>query len=190
MSKIIEIATMNEYNGMLNIETFEIFNDKEFKDLLSSYKETEIKNIEALSLNELIETFKKGYPSINIYEGSEKLRYFKLEAEALNLYNRNSDTHYFLFNDLDEFKEYRSEVFMDMFNSNDGFMYNEIDHLIDDLKSERELIDYVEIEASNDIFIYYEKSGMSDYDLMNNVLSINSDLTLNEFNNFIEQSKQ
>ena len=78
---------------------------------------------------------------------------------------------------------------MDMFNENDGFIYNEIDHLIYDLKSERELIDYVELEASNDIFLYYEKSGYNVYELLNNVLRIDSYLTLNEFNQFINNSK-
>lgn len=189
MSKIIEIETLNEYNGSVDYETFEVFNNKELKELLTSYKDAEIKNVETLSLNELIETFKEGYPTLKIYEGSDKLKYFKNEIEFIQRFN-NSDTYYFLFKDLDEFKEYRSELFINMFNDNDGFIYNDIDHLIDDLKSERELIDYVELEASNDIFLYYEKSGYNDYELFNNVLRIDSDLTLKEFNNFIKDSKK
>ena len=189
MSKIIEIGILNEHNGWVNYETFEVFNDTEFKDLLLSYKDDDIKEAETLSLDELIETFNEGYPTIEIYEGSNKLMYFENEISLLNLYN-NNDTHYFLFNDIDEFKEYRSEVFMNMFNDNDRFIYNEIEHLIDDLKSERDLIDYVEIEASNDMFLYYEQSGRNEYELMNNVLRIDDDLTLNEFNQFIKQSKR
>lgn len=159
MSKIIEIRTLNEYNGMLNIDTFEIFNDDELFELLREFKDDQVSEIETYTLPELIETFNEGYPTLKIYEGSDKLEYFKNEISLINLYN-NSYTHYFLFSDLDEFKEYRSEVFMDMFNENDGFIYNEIDHLIYDLKSERELIDYVELEASNDIFLYYEKADI------------------------------
>ena len=189
MSKIIEIETINEYNGMLFYEVFEVFNNSDLKELLLSYKETELKNIETLPLNELIETFNEGYPILTIYEGSDKLEYFENEISLLNLYN-NSDTHYFLFNNIEEFKEYRSEVFMDMFNNNDGFIYNEIDHLIDDLKCERDLINYVELEASNDIFLYYEVSGCNEYELMENVLRIDDDLTLNEYNNFIKHSKK
>ena len=189
MSKILEIGTLNDYNGWVNYETFEVFNDMEFKELLSSYKETEIKEIETLSLDELIETFKEGYPTLKIYEGSNKLEYFKNEIEFLQQHD-NSDTHYYLFNNIDEFKEYRSEVFMNMFNNNAGFIYNDIDHLIDDLKSERGLIDYVELEASNNIFLYYEVSGCNEYELMNNVLRIDENLTLNEYNNFIKHSKR
>ena len=189
MSKILEIGTLNEWNGWVNYETFEVFNDMEFKELLLSYKETEIKETETLTLDEIIETFKEGYPTLTIYEGSDKLEYFESEISLLNLYN-NSDTHYFLFNNIDEFKEYRSEVFMDMFNNNDGFIYNEIDHLIDDLKCERDLIDYVELEAGNDIFLYYEVSGCNEYEPMENVLRIDDDLTLNEYNNFIKHSKK
>src|SRR5699024_4441462 len=134
MSKIIEIGTLNEYNGFVDYETFETFCDSELKELLTGYKEDTIKNVDDLSLNELIETFEEGYPTLEIYEGKDKLEYFKNEISLLNLYN-NSDTHYSLFNDLNEFKEYRSEVFVNMFNNNDGFIYNQIDHLIDDLKS-------------------------------------------------------
>ena len=189
MSKILEIGTLNEWNGMANYEVYETFNDDELKELLLSYKEDEIEGAENLTLDELIESFKEGYPTLKIYEGSNKLEYFKNEISLLNLYN-NSDTHYLLFNDIDEFKEYRSEVFMNLFNDYDGFIYNEIDHLIDDLKCERDLINYVELEASNDIFLYYEVSGCNEYELMNNVLRIDDDLTLNEFNQFIKQSKK
>ena len=188
MSKIIEIETLNEHNDWVNYEAFEVFNNSELKELLLSYKD-EIKNIETLSLDKLIETFKEGYPTLKIYEGSNKLEYFKNKIEFMQRLD-DSYTHYFLFNDLDEFKEYRSKIFMDMFNENDIFIYNEIDHLIDDLKSERDLIYYVELEANNDIFLYYEKSGHNDYELMDNVLRIDEDLTLNEFNNFIKQSKK
>lgn len=169
MSKIIVVEVLNYYNGFNNYEIYEAFNDKELKEILSSYDKDDIK--------------------LKVYEGKDKLEYFKNEIAFLQRYN-NSDTHYLLFNDIDEFKEYRSEVFMNMFNDNDGFIYNEIDHLIDDLKSERDLIDYVELEASNDMFLYYEKSGSNEYELMNNVLRIDDDLTLNEFNHFIKHSKR
>ena len=169
MSKILEIGTLNEWNGWVNYGIFEVFNDMEFKELLSSYDDDDIK--------------------LKVFEGKDKLEYFKNEIEFLQQHD-NSDTHYYLFNNFDEFKEYRSEVFMDMFNENVGFIYNKIDHLIDDLKSERGLFDYVELEANNDMFLYYEISGHNDYELMDNVLRIDDDLTLKEFNQFIKHSKK
>ena len=169
MSKIIEVEVLNYYNGFNDYETYEAFNDKELKDILSSYNDDDIK--------------------LKVYEGKDKLEYFKNEFEFLQQHN-NSDTHYYLFNNIDEFKEYRSEVFTNFFIDSTSFVYNDIDYWIDELKDEKELYERVEIEGGNGIFLYYEVSGHNDYELMNNVLKINSDLTLNEFNSFIKQSKQ
>ena len=188
MSKILEIETLNEWNGWVNYEVYETFNDDELKELLSSYKDDEINEAETLTLDELIKTFNEGYPTLKIYEGNDKLEYFKDKIKFLQCYD-NSDTYYHLFNDIGEFKEFRSQVLNDYFYQNNGFVYNEVDFWIDELKNEKELYERVEIEGGNGMFLYYEKSGMSDYELMNNVLRIDEDLYLKEFNSFIKSSK-
>ena len=58
-----------------------------------------------------------------------------------------------------------------------------------EIETLKELYDRVKIEGGNGMFLYYEKSGMSNYELMNNVLRIDEDLYLKEFNSFIKSSK-
>lgn len=174
MEKIYEVNFISSENGMYNLEYYNDL-DKLIEEI-NNEKETEF-DLFNTEFNELLEYFKDDtLIELKILSDDERMKYLK----EMFYYASDENVHYVIHDNLEEFVNYRTEVFYSLIEDTtiELYMYS--------LDREREHVKEVDSLVTGEYpFVIEERTGFNEHEDILKLIELNDDLRISEVESFI-----
>lgn len=175
MEKIYEVNFINGKNGMYNLEYYNDLN--KLVEAINIEKETEF-DLFNTEFNELVEHFKDDtLIELKVLTDDERMKYLK----EMFYYASDENVHYVTHDSLEEFVNYRTEVFYSLTEDTtiELYMYS--------LDREREHVKEVGSLVTGEYpFVIEERTGYNEHEDILKLIELNDDLRISEVESFIE----